>query len=63
LLQDDTIDASCQLGLATLLSVTTSRRLDRLTGRDGWLNASWAPGAGLGLQVRGAGAGGCMCLA
>jgi hypothetical protein len=40
------------VGLQTLLSLTSTRRLCRLTNRHGWLGASWNPHTGIGLEVR-----------
>mmetsp|Transcript_24415 Transcript_24415/g.62061 ORF Transcript_24415/g.62061 Transcript_24415/m.62061 type:complete len:715 (-) Transcript_24415:112-2256(-) len=48
---DDSLDLSAQVGLASLLSLTTTRRLHRGCQRDGWLHTSWGPQSGWGMQV------------
>lgn len=42
---------SAQVGLASLLSFTSTRRLDKASQLDGWVHTSWGPHQGLGLQV------------
>ncbi|GFH21141.1 J domain-containing protein, partial [Haematococcus lacustris] len=48
--EDDVLDVSAQVGLQSLLSLTSTRRLDRQTGLDTWLSTSWGPQQGMGLQ-------------